>query len=151
MADKLRLPGPACIFCQKTIDDIGGRRLVATTKGHGYGVYDRQIGGGSKDRPFKSMKFPDAESKYLVVWGDRWTSESMRQALKTLLSGKQPWFCQKCGNRQCSVCGEPINYPVASDVIYDDGHIHHCPIIAADLGCINPNCRKYRAMNKSST
>jgi len=49
------------------------------------------------------------------------------------------------------VCGEPINYPVASDVIYDDGRIYHCMIIPADLGCINPNCVKYRDMNKSFT
>ena len=151
MDRKSKLPGPTCIFCQKTIDEVGGRRLVQTTKGIGYGVYDRQIGGGSKDRPFRSIKFPDVDSKYLVVWGQSWTTESMQRALKTLQDGKIPWFCQKCGYRQCSVCGEPINYPVASDVIYDDGRIYHCMIIPADLGCINPNCVKYRDMNKSFT
>lgn len=147
MDPNMKRPGPFCIFCQKSIDDVGGRRLVGTTKGHGYGVYDRPIGGGSKDRPFRSIQFPGAESKYLVVWGLQWTAENMQQALKMIQDNKLPWFCQKCGHRQCSGCGEPINYPVASDVIYDDGHISHCPIIPADMGCINPNCEKYKDLH----
>lgn len=67
MSKKMKPPGSTCVFCQKTIDEVGGRRLVGTTKGTGYDQYDRLIGGGSKDRPFKRIKFPNDESKYLVV------------------------------------------------------------------------------------
>jgi hypothetical protein len=31
MADKMRLPGPACIFCQKSIEDVVGSQQVAKT------------------------------------------------------------------------------------------------------------------------
>jgi hypothetical protein len=77
---KLKPPGPTCVFCQKNIDEVGGRRLVGTTKGHGFGVYARYVGGGSKDRPFQSIKFSGAESKYLVVWGKLWTDESINKS-----------------------------------------------------------------------
>ena len=35
-----------------------------------------------------------------------------------------------------------FNYPVASDVIDDHGNVSHCMIVPADLGCINPKCKK---------
>lgn len=147
MDKKPKLPAASCIFCRKSIEEAGGRRLVAATIG--YRVSNWKISGGSRDHPFRSIKFPDSESTYLVVWGQKWTPETIRQALATLQDGKRPWFCQKCGNRKCAVCGRPLNHPSAADVLYDDGTVSHCMIIPADLGCINPKCKKYRDPNKS--
>ena len=102
-----RLPSAKCVLCEKPLNEIGGRRLVAS-------------------------------EKY------KWTKEAIDRAKIESLKGFQPWFCQVCGSRQCSVCGHPINYPGAADILYDDGSSTHCPAFAGGQGCINPNCEKYR-------
>ncbi len=143
-----RIPAQKCVICQKTIEEVGGRRIVAQSF-RGSGISKTYQGGGNKDYPYRSFKISDWDNRYLVVWGEFWTDESIQLALKTIRNGKSPWFCQKCGYRRCSECGEPINIPAASDVIDDHGNVRHCMIFPVDLGCINPKCKKYKDLTKS--
>lgn len=137
------LPADSCVLCQKTLDEIGGRRLTATGANLVH-LSDKYRGGGDKRFPYQSVKLTDDGDTYVVVQGTAWTAEAIDRAKETFLKGLHPWFCQVCGHRQCSKCGFPLNYPVAADVLYDDGENPHYMIIPADLGCINPRCEKYK-------
>jgi hypothetical protein len=108
------------------------------------GLSSRYIEGGNKDFPHQSVKLYDEGDIYVVVQGEKskWTSDAIDRAKTEFLKGFRPWFCQVCGCRQCPECGFPINYPGASDVLYDDGSSSHCPAFAGGQGCINPNCKK---------
>ena len=47
----------------------------------------------------------------------------------------------------CPECGAPLNYPMGSDVLYDNGCSSHCPCLPVNCGCSNPNCKHYREWN----
>jgi len=136
----MRLPSDRCVICQKTIDDVGGKRIVSQ-KLRGIGLSKTHRGGGNPDYPYRSIKIPNS-NQFLIVLGEVsiWTDKAIQRALSAINEGKQPWFCQVCGKRTCSACGAPLNQPVGSDILYDDGCSSHVPMIPCNLGCINPNC-----------
>jgi hypothetical protein len=143
-----RPPSKTCILCGKTIEEVGGRRMIAQ-KFIGVTLSDKYSGGGNPDYTHQSVKLYDDGNTYVTMWGgkDLWTADRIDSAHKEYLTGHSPWFCQICGRRACSKCGAPVNMPVASDVLYSNGETDHVPIIPADLGCINPKCPKYREMS----
>jgi len=142
-ADEIkRLPDKRCVICNQTIDDVGGRRIVAQ-KFRGIFLSDRPIGGGNLEFPVKSIKLYKYEEIYITYQGEFWCDDSVERAKQSFLNGLRPWFCQKCGKYSCTECGEPITYPMGSDVLFDDGCSSHIPIHPFDPGCINSNCKKY--------
>jgi hypothetical protein len=138
-------PAHSCVICNKTLDQIGGRRLVAQQL-RGITLSNKYQGGGNKDYSYKSFKFSEDSDDYVVVWGEKslWEKAAINRAISDYQAGKRPWFCQKCGLRGCSTCGEPINYPMGSGVIDGNGCYSHCPIHPIDPGCINKSCSKYK-------
>ena len=144
----LRLP-PAerCAICRRTLEQVGGMRLIAN-KLRGICLSPEFKGGGNADYPYQSVKLDD--SVYLLVWGekDKWTPEAIERAKTEYLNGRRPWMCQVCGERNCSECGAPINLPMGSDVLYDSGCSSHVAIFPFHPGCINPNCKKYKESNR---
>ena len=93
----------------------------------------------------KLFDYPDL---YLIIWGGvRFTSkEVITRAREDYLAGTQPWFCQKCGYRTCSHCGEPGIRLHHSDYVFDGGGrgYHHPPQHGGgNPGCINLGCEKY--------
>jgi len=141
-------PAHCCVICNKTLDEIGGRRLV-TQQLRGITLSDKYLGGGNKDYPHQSFKLSENPDEYVVVWGEKslWTKAAINRGIKDYQAGRRPWFCQKCGLRGCSTCGEPINYPMGSGVLYDSGCSSHVPILPIDPGCINKNCSRYKKFN----
>ena len=139
------LPAPNCIFCNKSIEQIGGKRIVAQQL-RGIKLSKKFQGGGNKDYPFQSFKLSDSSDNYVVIWGAKslWTENRIKQAIELSKQNLHPWFCQKCGHRTCSKCGEPINMPLGSDVIYEDGDIRHVMLIGINPGCINPKCSNFK-------
>jgi hypothetical protein len=140
-----RLPADTCIFCDKKIDEIGGRRIVAQ-KLRGIELSSKYRGGGNPEYPDQSIRLYDNKEIYVVVWGEnsKWTLSTTNKVKEEYLKGRQPWFCQVCGKRKCIECGAPINVPMGSDVLSDNGYISHVPMHPVDPGCINPKCKKYR-------
>ncbi len=138
-----RFPGSRCVICGKSLEEVGGRRIIAQ-EARGILIADKPTKGGSHP-VHKSVKI-DSLPLYLTIWGEKemWCDKTIKRAVQVVSNGKKPWFCQICGKRDCSVCGQPINYPVASDVLYDNGGSSHCMIIPCDPGCINPACEKYK-------
>ncbi|MFK5880512.1 MAG: hypothetical protein QM478_13580 [Flavobacteriaceae bacterium] len=145
-----RPPAETCIFCNKPLDEIGGKRISAQQL-RGVTLSNKYQEGGNKDFPHQSIKLFDDSKIYMVIWGEKtkWTEAAIAQAKNEYENGKRPWFCQICGERKCSKCGSPINYPMGSDILYDDGYSSHAAIIPSDPGCINPNCEKYKDFMKA--
>lgn len=141
------IPALSCVRCGKSLDQIGGRRITAQQI---RGIAVSNLPWTTLDR--ENLRYCDRLIKgkeiYLVIWWDDafWKPEIVGRIKKSYLNGKRPWVCQGygCGNRQCPECGYANNFPVASDLLYDDGRNPHLMIIPADMGCVNNRCSKFR-------
>jgi len=143
--EALCLPAGRCVLCEKTLEEIGGMRIVAG-RFWAVGLTDRYRGGGNPDYPQRSIPLEEGSSRYLLVQGrpEAWSEAAIERARQEFLDGRHPWVCQKCTGQVCSQCGEPINYPMGSDVLHDSGCTTHIAVFGFDPGCSNRNCRKYR-------
>ena len=143
---KSLLPAPSCVICEKTLEQIGGRRITAQQL-RGMAVWDVEWTVHDRKNLQYCERLIDDQNIYLNVWGegDVWTPDVIERIKNTYLSGVRPWMCQGygCGNRQCPECGKANNLPVASDLLYDDGRNPHLMIIPADCGCVNQDCKKF--------
>jgi len=137
------IPSHECIFCKKTIDEVGGRKIVSK--------YDlsisystKYLGGGNKDYPYLSIKLDD--NHYLNFRGNKelWTKELEEYVIKEFVENRHPWYCQQCAGKVCKLCGSPVQYQHGCDILYDDGRITHFGIFPFPAGCINPECKNHR-------
>ena len=140
---KKRKPSSHCLLCKKTIDEIGGKRVVAQ-KTLGTFISTTHRGGGDPDFPDLSIKLDDAN--YIVLRGIKgmWTDELIEKVKGNYLNSECPWFCQKCAGKTCYICGEIMNNPIGSDIIYDDGCVHHVAALGYNPGCVNKSCENYK-------
>lgn len=147
MTCKRLLPAEHCVICEKSLEEIGGRRIVAQQV-RGVFLSEKYLGGGDPDYPYQSFRMPGS-SLYLLVWGSRsmWSEDAVQRAINVFQRNKRPWFCQDCGNRICPECSFPVQYPVGSDVLYDDGCSTHIGMLPICPGCINPNCPTQKKEN----
>lgn len=143
----IRLPAAECIFCNKALNDVGGRRLIAQRL-LGVTLSNINHGGGNKDYPHKSIELFPKKSVFMRIWGsnDKWTESAIMSAKNQYLSGKRPWFCQVCGNETCHLCESPLNRPAGADILYDDGYSAHCALLPCSTGCNNADCHNFRSM-----
>jgi hypothetical protein len=138
-------PAERCLLCGRSVADLKGYRIVAQKTLAIY-LSKKKMQGGDKDYPEKTFMFQGQSEKYIVVRGkpELWTNEVIARATAEFTAGKHPWFCQVCANRVCSKCGSPINYPLGSDIIYDNGNIKHIAILPFKPGCSNRTCYNYQ-------
>jgi len=148
MNNEKRLPATRCVMCEKTIEQVGGMRIVAHIH-IGIGLSNQYKGGGNPDYPYQSFQLNEDKTLFLTVWGEeeKWTVTAIENAKKDFQNNLQPWICQVCANRKCHTCGKPINYPVGSDIVKQNGCITHIPIIPSNLGCINKQCKNYKDLS----
>jgi len=140
---KKRKPSSHCLLCKKSVDEIGGKRVVAQ-KTLGTYISKTHRGGGDPDFPDLSIKIDDAN--YIVLCGKKgiWTDELIDKVKEIYLNIECPWFCQKCAGKTCHICGEILNNPIGSDVIYDDGCVLHVAALGYNPGCMNDACENYK-------
>ena len=138
-------PSEGCIFCGRELGDVGGRRIIAQTV-RGVVLSNKYQGGGNKEYPRQSVELGDGSGRYVVVWGKKsdWTKSVIEKARNDLLNGHRPWFCQACAGIICSKCGSPLNRPLGTDILYDDGSSGHCAFFPFNPGCSNPQCENYK-------
>ena len=137
------LPSHECMFCRKSIEEIGGRRIIAKQILL-IGLSDRFLGGGNPDYPDVSVKFD--ENLYIHFRGPKgkWTDELKDYVINEFNDHRHPWFCQICVGRECLECGAPAQYLHGCDIIYDNRCSTHSAILNVHPGCINPDCKKHR-------
>jgi len=137
------LPSPECMFCKKSIEEVGGRRIIAK---HilSIGLSDRFLGGGNKNYPYVSVKI--SNDQYITFHGskEKWTKEVKDYVVDEIEAHRHPWFCQNCGNRLCTECGSPAQYIHGCDIIYENGCTTHSAILPVPPGCIIPDCKNHR-------
>ncbi|NOQ64919.1 MAG: hypothetical protein GQ582_10445 [Methyloprofundus sp.] len=140
-----RPPEKTCVFCHKALNEIGGKRIIAQ-KFRGVALSKKKTGGGNKDYPHQSIPLFSNPNIFIDIWGEKekWNEASIKSAKNSYLNGKQPWFCQICGERKCSHCDSPINYPMGSDILYGNGCSSHVAILPIDPGCNNSACDQYK-------
>lgn len=143
--DLKRPPTERCIFCEKRLEEVGGRRLTGN-RGAAVFLSSKPLGGGDPLVPCRSIKLFDEPVSYLVVRGPKslWSDALIDQAKADFQAGKRPWMCQVCGSRTCSECRTPLPAPVGSGVLYPDGSITHVGMLGVDPGCTNSACSRYR-------
>ncbi|GJM17089.1 MAG: hypothetical protein DHS20C13_24160 [Thermodesulfobacteriota bacterium] len=107
-------------------------------------------GGGNSNYPYQSLKLHDYQ--HIVIWGDKekWTTSVINKVKEECLHNRQPWFCQTCGLRSCNKCGSPMNFPMGSEIIYDNGISSHVAIFPIDPGCINQKYEKYKHWGRNN-
>ncbi|GAB4228666.1 MAG: hypothetical protein Kow00108_27270 [Calditrichia bacterium] len=139
------LPANRCLFCNKTIEEVGGNRIALNPFG---GVYfsDKYLGGGNPKFPEKSVKLWDKTEQYIVLRfkKEHLTDELLEKAKQLVLFGKRPWFCQRCVGPSCQICGSPVNIPQGCTILYDDGCCSYLGILGISSGCNNPSCENFR-------
>lgn len=144
MKGKLFPPADKCVVCGKTIEMVGGRRIYNQGKNI-RGVDLVTI------HHKKSERLPlhdGSDEIFVAVWGDIFSPEILQRAKDTFFAGKRPWYCQECGQRTCRECGSPMQLPMGSDCVNDNGSTSHSPIYPCSPGCINPDCRKHHVTSK---
>ena len=139
MSKRKRPPAPSCAQCNETIETVGGKRLVGTPE-RGVLVAAAESTLGEIFAPARVRKLGGKE--YLVAYGPGWTDETEVRALQAALDGLRPWICQKCAERTCKRCGAPLEYPIASTFLNDDGAVMHLMIVPSRNSCVNPRCGK---------
>lgn len=135
------------MFCHRTIDAIGGKRL-----GPGSSLFNGMRLSATdqcRDRPDDSPETAVAIDvtiegyRYMIVWGDKWTDDAIARARADVEAGQQPWMCQRCGNRVCRECGGLLAYMQGADVLKDDGSMPHHMVVPTSRICSNPACERY--------
>ncbi len=136
-------PSSHCLLCKNTIDEMGGKRIVAQKTLSTFSSKTHR-GGGDPDFPDLSIRIDDAN--YIVLRGKKgmWTDELIERVKEIYLNNECPWFCQKCAEKTCHICGEIMNNPIGSDIIYDDGCVYHVAALGYNPGCVNESCENYK-------
>ncbi len=141
-SNKERLPSYECMFCKRTLKQVGGQRIISQ---HNLKIClsNRFLGGGNPDNFDVSIKIE--EDLYINFRGpkDEWNNNIKEYIKKEFLNDLLPWFCQECGKRMCQDCGSPTQYLGGCDILNDNGSSSHSGIFGIPSGCINPKCKKH--------
>lgn len=142
-SNKILRPSAHCVSCERSLGDFGGKRITAQTP-RGYALIDKPRTGGNNDPKYTNIEIDD--NQFLCVWGEVWSPEAIQRAVKTIKDGELPWFCQFCGQRLCFHCAYPLNLPMGSDILCDDGTNPHYAVLPFNSACCNSKCQNYRRM-----
>ena len=128
-----------CHFCDKTIEQVGGKKISSS---HFIKIFisDKFLGGGDFEYPYQSVKLDD--NRYLTFKGKLsvWTKSAVKKAASFVQQGHEIWFCQVCANRTCHVCSSPTQRPQGCDLLDENVHV---AILGAPSGCTNSGCEKH--------
>lgn len=133
-----RLPAQTCVFCQRSLDDVGGHRMIWSSTA---GVIVRMHTDAIGNIPSRALVTPLPEpysGSLLVLWPP--DEPTMDLALEQWTNRQRPWICQLCAHRRCDRCGSPEKSPFGSDIIDDNGRSLHVPRLPGPAGCVREGC-----------
>ncbi len=137
-ARRRRLPAPTCIFCQRSLSEIGGRRITWSSFA---GVIVRLHTDPIGSLPSRALVTPlpvPYRGCVLVVWQP--VTDALDRAVDQWFSRQRPWTCQACARRVCDRCGSPEKTPFGSDIVDDNGRSLHVPLLPGPAGCVREGC-----------
>ena len=84
----IRPPAKTCVFCDKSIKEVGGKRLVAQNF-RGVMLSKTKVGGGNKDCPHKCIALFSEPLVYMDFWGtpQEWPHTAIASASNSYLHG----------------------------------------------------------------
>jgi len=124
-----RKPANCCSVCGRSLEEVGGFRLVSTAT-YGVSVCTPKTPIGAIRHPARSIRLEgDFRDVIVAMFGDElWTNEAINRVREATQSGLRPWFCQRCAGRDlCPVCGTPMTAVPGADHMADDGSVSHMP------------------------
>lgn len=132
-----RLPAPTCVSCERTIEDVGGRRITWSTQA---GVLVRSSQDAIGNLPHRALlvPLPKPHAGTLLLWPP--DEDAAGRAVAQWLDRLRPWVCQICSGRTCERCGSPTVAPHGCDTLHEDGRGGHMPILPGPAGCIREGC-----------
>lgn len=129
-----------CIFCEKTIEQAGGFKIISSHFIKCF-ISDKYLGGGNSEYPHQSVELNDG--RYLVFKGKLsvWTKHNIHKATSFVKQGYDVWWCQSksCANRVCRVCGSATQRAYGCDLI---GGVH-VAVHPVPAGCVNSDCQHH--------
>jgi hypothetical protein len=123
-----------CIFCQKPISEIGGRKLVNTSS-----IKILISDTPTTDSEYQCIQLEDEPRKYLLLKGSKWTDESIHRVVSLITDDFKPWFCQVCSHKTCNKCGNPSQHVQGADLLNGS----HCGIFPIQIGCVSRSCENH--------
>jgi len=129
-----------CIFCNKTIEKIGGRKLSNTSSIKILFRNELVI------EENNTHCIHIGTNDYLILKGSFWNDENISKAKSLVEDGFTPWFCQKCSHKTCHKCGQPSQHIQGADLL--DGT--HCGIFPIQIGCVSRSCENHKSDRKRS-
>jgi len=132
-----RLPAKACVFCERTLDAVRGKRLIWSSAA---GVVVRGYNDAVGRIPSRALlePLPAPHSGVLIIWPTN--DGAVSRALEQWTARLRPWSCQVCAHRVCERCGSPEKHPFGVDVVDDAGRVRHVPLLPGLAGCVREGC-----------
>lgn len=134
------LPAKTCEFCDRTLHETGGQRLIAQqARGLSFSV---DYPASERNTAFyRCLKLGALSGGYAVIRGESgyWTESAVLNVKGVFTAGLHSWFCQCCGKRLCRQCSLSMPDPVGSDVLSDNEETTYCSILP--FPCGNPACK----------
>ena len=132
-----RFPAPSCSLCERTLDEVGGRRITWCTQAAVI-VRSHQDPIGNLPQPVLLVPLPKPHAGALLMWPPN--KSALDRALTQWIDRLRPWICQACSGRTCERCGSPTMAPHGSDTLHDDGRVGHFALLPGPTGCIREGC-----------
>ena len=138
VARRRRPPAPTCVFCDRKLAEIGGRRVTWSTFAGVVVRASREAIGTIPHAALVEPLSPPYRGALLVVWPP--DTEAADRAVEQWENRLRPWACQRCAGRTCGRCGSPEKHPFGTDVLGDDGCVRHVPLLPGPAGCVRDGC-----------
>ena len=147
-------PADSCIICHKQLKEIGGKRIIAqiprgivvsdTENTHRYANTKNSTisqlqkpSVNKKSLTRQAHRLSENPDKYLIVWGEELqTDDVIERAKREYSEDKQSWFCQVCGDRTCWETKIPMQHPMGSSLLDDNGNTWSISNLPITPGCL---------------
>lgn len=141
---KRKLPSELCVGCNRTIKEIGGRRIIWSRRGGITTLGDESTFSFNKIESTKSYIYNvPFDERIIFMWGNYvqyLNNDSFNYIYDELRNKKRLWICQECAEwALCRFCGFPLKDAPASEVLNDNGCIRHVAILGVDIPCTRCN------------